>query len=117
MTKELLDSFVQISTNLKKFIEDNELYIYHPVYGDEDEICEGFLKYIKKNIANKEYLLVLYPNNNKPFVFGDKKEIETLIDNHVNDVIIYRNIHHEMSIFIYNIKEDKEVNWKVTIDD
>lgn len=114
MIKELLDSFVQISDNLKKFIEDTELYLYHPLYGDRDSACEGFLKYIKKNIANKEYLLVLYPAKNKSFVFGDKKEIETLIDNHINDALSYRN---EMIIFIYNIKKDKEVNWKVTVDD
>lgn len=114
MDKKLLDTFVQISDNLKKFIEDNELYIYHPVYGTDGEICEGFLKYIKKNIANKEYLLVLYPTANKFFVFGDKKEIEKLIDNHVKETLTYQN---EMSIFIYNIKEDKEVHWKISLDD
>lgn len=107
MTEKLLDSFVQISNNLKEFIDEYELYNYHPS-ADEEE----FISYLKQNL-NNDYIFIMDDDNSGENVifFGDKQKVELELNRYT--------LTENSFVVIFNIKEDKEVGYtvKVTVDD
>jgi hypothetical protein len=111
MDKKLLDTFVEISDKFRNFIKENNLQLYHRAHSQNES---RFLKYIKKNIGSNEYLLMLYYYKDHyrdragDFIFGNKNEIEKTLS------LAYEDLEE---ILIYNIKEDKEVYWKITLDE
>lgn len=116
---KLLKNFIKISPNLKKFIDDNELWIYCPAcqeedcYEDNPYTWKVLSKYIIKNIKDNEYIFVS-GGEESDFFFGDKKQIEEKINQFVNKGLCHR---YESFFMIYNFIKDKEVGWSCRVDE
>lgn len=131
---ELLDSFLNISTNFKKFVEINDLWRFHPdllkfhkeavIYAYNNNIREGeslakaLIKIIARQSAENDYLFiqnVSYKSwrrysvtyNNK-FFFGNNEQVTEKLLDYLNE-----ECHHEAgnSVFIYNFIEDKKADY------
>lgn len=121
MNKKLLSKFGKLSNNLKKFIEDNELWIYcsacqkEECYEDDPYTWKVLSEYILENIGNKEYIFVAGgPDTDENFTFGNKNEIEEKIDEFVTRGLCVRSA----SFFrVYNFIKDKEAGWEPKIVD
>lgn len=121
MNRKLLNKFSKLSDNLKKFIKDNELWIYCPACqkeecgGDDPYTWKILSKYIFENISDKEYIFITAGFGcDENFSFGNKNEIEKKIDEFVTRRLCVRS---ESFFIIYNFIKDKEVSWKPKIVD
>jgi|LakMenE01Jun11ns_1017448.scaffolds.fasta_scaffold9818247_2 hypothetical protein len=113
MNKKLLNSFVEISDNLKSFIKDHELWLYHNSYdGDnEEKALKNLLDYIKENLDH-QYFCTIYrtayhptkpsDDGDQEMFFGDKQTVEEKLQ----DYPYFKGKYSFTMLF--NIKEDKE---------
>jgi hypothetical protein len=118
MNKNLLSSFLEISPNFRKFIEDNECYTnWEDYYGYEESDKKAFYQYLQKQLDKEYYYCSFDPAYGSETAIGSKEDIENKYKNikiENNTLIFY---YHpivfygidECSFYFYSIKEDKEL--------
>jgi len=118
MNEKLLNTFIEISDNLKDYIDDHELYMYTTTYSSNDDVDEAFenlVALIKKNSFN-QYFCVTYDEGENEIFFGDKQTVEEKLDSMQLSNVRFEA--KECYAFVYNLVEDKEafIKTKVSID-
>ena len=119
--KDLLSSFLVISPNFRKFIEDNDCHItWEDYYGDDEESDrKAFYRYLQKNLDKEYYYCSYDPASGTEAAIGSKEDIENKYKNikiENNTLIVYYNPLErgfygisDCSFNLYSIKEDKEL--------